>query len=59
MNDSSADEDNAKVRTIADLRAPEQRALSADPARAHRQLINAMKEQGPNYTLTISHTQVR
>jgi len=44
LNDSSADEDNGKVRTIADLRAPEQRALSADPARAHRQLINAMKQ---------------
>jgi len=43
-NQSTADEDNAQVRTRQDLRPQEQRALSAKPDRAHRQLINSMKQ---------------
>lgn len=41
---STADEENAQVRTRQDLRPQEQRALSAKPDRAHRQLINSMKQ---------------
>jgi len=44
LTDSTADEDNAQVRTRQDLRPQEQRALSAKPDRAHRQLINSMKQ---------------
>ena len=42
---STTDEENAKVRTRQDLRPQEQRALSADPSRSHKQLSNAMKER--------------
>jgi len=42
--DSTTDEDNAAARTQQDLRQQESRALSAKPDRAHRQLINSMKQ---------------
>lgn len=41
---SSADEDNGAIRTASDLKTLEERAFSKDPARAHRQLVNAMKQ---------------
>jgi hypothetical protein len=42
--ESSTDEDNGKIRTASDLKKLEERAFSKDPARAHRQLVNAMKQ---------------
>jgi len=43
-SDSTTDEDNGAVRTILDLKKLEERAFSKDPARAHRQIVNAMKQ---------------
>jgi len=43
-SDSTSDEDNSAIRTIADLKNLEERAFSKDPARAHRQIVNAMKQ---------------
>jgi len=46
---STTDEENAKVRTRQDLRPQEQRALSADPSRSHKQLSNAMKQYAKRF----------
>lgn len=43
-SDSTTDEDNGAVRTVLDLKKLEERAFSKDPARAHRQIVNAMKQ---------------
>lgn len=43
-SDSTTDEDNGAIRTIMDLKKLEERAFSKDPARAHRQIVNAMKQ---------------
>lgn len=43
-SDSTSDEDNSPIRTENDLLEVDERAFSKDPARAHRQIVNAMKQ---------------